>query len=56
MYGGISLLGLFVIKLGLASTYTISTFGPKLSIQNKTKAMKSKMKAMILAHNNRIIS
>jgi hypothetical protein len=40
-----SLMGLFMITLGLASTYAITTFGPKLSLQSKIKAMKSKMKA-----------
>jgi hypothetical protein len=56
MCGGISLMGLFIVALGLASTYAITKFGPNLSIQNKIKAMKSKMKDMMLVHNNQIIS
>jgi len=34
----------------------ITTFGPNLSMQNKMKAMKAKMKEMMLAHNNQIMS
>jgi hypothetical protein len=56
MCGGISVMGLFMITAGLASVYTITTFGPKLSLQNKIKAMRTKMKDMVLAHNNQIIS
>jgi hypothetical protein len=56
MCGGLSLMGLFMITLGLASTYAITTFGPKLSVQNKIKAMKTKMKTLMLAHNNQVIS
>jgi hypothetical protein len=55
MRGGISLMGLFMITAGLA-TYAITTFGPKISLQNKIKAMKSKMKGLIVAHNNQVIS
>jgi purine-cytosine permease-like protein len=51
MCGGVSLVGLLMLTLGLAGTYAITTFGPKLSLQNKIKPMKSKMKAMMLVHN-----
>lgn len=51
MCGGVSLIGLLMITLGLAGTYAITTFGPKLSLQNKIKAIKSKIKAMMLVHN-----
>ena len=50
------MMGLFMAIAVLATTYTIATFGPKLSLQNKIKAMKAKMKELILAHNNQIIS
>jgi hypothetical protein len=56
MCGGISLMGLFMVTAGLAAVYGITTFGPKLSSQNKIKAMKAKMKELMLAHNNQIIS
>jgi hypothetical protein len=56
MCGGISLMGLFMVTAGLAAIYAITTFGPKLSLQNKVKAMKAKMKELILAHNDQIIS
>lgn len=56
MCGGISLMGLFMITAGLATTYAITTFGPKISLQNKIKAMKSKMKGLMVAHNNQVIS
>ena len=56
MCGGISIMGLFMVTAGLAAVYGITTFGPKLSLQNKVRAMKAKMKALILAHNNHIIS
>jgi len=56
MCGGISIMGLFMVTAGLAAIYGITTFGPKLSLQNKVRAMKAKMKALILAHNNHIIS
>ena len=49
-------MGLFMITAGLAATYAITTFGPKLSLQNKIKAMKAKIKEMMLAHNDQIIS
>jgi hypothetical protein len=44
-------MGPFMVTAGLAATYGIATFGPKLSFQNKIKSMKSKMKEMVLAHN-----
>jgi hypothetical protein len=56
MCGGISLIGLFMMTAGLAAIYDITTFGPKLSLQNKIKAMKAKMKELTLAHNNQVIS
>jgi|tagenome__1003787_1003787.scaffolds.fasta_scaffold20260943_2 hypothetical protein len=56
MCGGIFTMGLFMITAGLAATYAITTFGPKLSLQNKIKAMKAKIKEMMLAHNDQIIS
>jgi hypothetical protein len=56
MCGGLSLMTLFIITLGLVSTYGITTFGPKLSMQNKAKAMKAKIKELMLAHNNQVIS
>jgi hypothetical protein len=56
MCGGISLMGLFMVTAGLAAIYAITTFGPKLSLQNKVKAMKAKMKELILAHNDQVIS
>jgi hypothetical protein len=56
MCGGISMIGLFMVTAGLAATYGIATFGPKLSLQNKIKVMKTKMKELMLAHNNQIIS
>jgi hypothetical protein len=56
MCGGTSMMGLFMVTAGLAATYAITTFGPKLSMQNKIKAMKSKTKAMMLVHNNHFIS
>jgi hypothetical protein len=56
MCGGISVIGLFMITAGLAAVYGITTFGPKLSLQNKVKVMKAKIKELILSHNNQIIS
>jgi hypothetical protein len=56
MCGGIFTMGLFMITAGLTATYAITTFGPKLSLQNKIKAMKAKIKEMMLAHNDQIIS
>ncbi len=50
------MMGLFMVTAGLAAVYAITTFGPKLSLQNKIKAMKAKMNEMVLAHNNQIIS
>jgi hypothetical protein len=55
MCGGIYMMSLFMIAAGLAATYTITTFGPKLSLQNKTRSMKARMKELMLAHNNRVI-
>ncbi|MFL6360960.1 MAG: hypothetical protein ACJ72V_16690 [Nitrososphaeraceae archaeon] len=56
MCGGISIMGLFMVTAGLAAVYGITTFGPKLSLQNKVKTMRAKMKELMLAHNNQIIS
>jgi hypothetical protein len=56
MCGGISMMGLFMVTAGLASMYAIATFGPKLSLQNKIKAMKAKIKELMLAQNNQVIS
>jgi hypothetical protein len=56
MCGGISMMGLFMVTAGLASLYAITTFGPKLSLQNRVKAMKAKMKEMMLPRNNQVIS
>ena len=56
MCGGISMMGLFMVTAGLAAIYGITTFGPRLSLQNKIKAMKAKMKELMLAHNNQVIS
>jgi hypothetical protein len=56
MCGGMSMMGLFMVAAGLAAVYGITTFGPKLSLQNNIKAMKAKMKELMLAHNNQIIS
>jgi hypothetical protein len=49
-------MGLFMATAVLAAIYGITTFGPKLSLQNKIKAMKAKMKELMLAHNHQIIS
>jgi hypothetical protein len=43
MCGGISIMGLFMVTAGLAAVYGITTFGPKLSLQNKIRAMKARM-------------
>jgi hypothetical protein len=56
MCGGISMMGLFMITAGLAAVYGIATFGPRLSLESKVKVMKAKMKQLMLAHNNQIIS
>jgi hypothetical protein len=56
MCGGISMMGLFMVTAGIVSTYGIATFGPKLALQNKIKLMKAKMKELMLAHNEQIIS
>jgi hypothetical protein len=53
MCGGISLMGLFMATAGIATIYTIATFGPKLSLQTNIKA---KMKELVLACNDQIIS
>ncbi|HJT48962.1 MAG TPA: hypothetical protein VJ729_12335 [Nitrososphaeraceae archaeon] len=56
MCGGISMMGLFMVAAGIVATYGIATFGPKLSLQNKIKTTKTKMKELLLTHNDRIIS
>jgi hypothetical protein len=56
MCGGISMMGLFMVTAGLAAIYAITTFGPKLSLQNKIKATKARIKDLMLAHNNQVIS
>jgi hypothetical protein len=33
---------LFMVAAGLASVYDITTFGPKLFLQNKVKVLKAK--------------
>jgi hypothetical protein len=38
------------------AVYGITTFGPKLSLQHKIKAMKAKTTELIRSHNNQIIS
>jgi hypothetical protein len=43
MCGGISTMGMLMITAGLATIYAITTFGPKLCLQNKVRAMKAKM-------------
>jgi hypothetical protein len=51
------MMGLFMVMAGLAALYGITTFGPKISLRHKVKAMKAKMKELLLlAHNNQIIS
>ena len=50
------MMGLFIVTAGLASMYAVTTFGPRLSLQNKIKATKAKMKELMLAHNNEVIS
>jgi hypothetical protein len=49
-------MGLFIVMSGLAATYGITSFGPKLSLQSKIKAMKANIKELVLAQNNQIIS
>jgi hypothetical protein len=56
MCGGISMMGLFMLTAGIASIYSITTFGPKLSLQNKIKTMKAKVKELMLAHNHQVIA
>jgi hypothetical protein len=56
MCGGMSLMGLFMATAVLGTTYAITTFGPKLSLQNKLRIMRAKVKEMMLAHNNQVIS
>jgi hypothetical protein len=53
--GSSSLFGLFMIALGLAGAYGITTYGPKLSLQNRIKSLKLRVKTSMLLHN-RIIS
>ena len=50
------MMGLFTATAVLATIYTIATFGPQLSLQNKIKARKAKMKELMLARNDQIIS
>jgi hypothetical protein len=50
------MMGLFMATAVLATIYTIATFGPKLPLQNKIKAMKAKMKELMLAHNDQVIA
>ena len=56
MCGGISMMDLFMVTAVLVTIYTIATFGLKLSMQNKIKTMKAKVKELMLAHNNQIVS
>ena len=49
-------MGLFTATTVLASIYAITTFGPRLSLQDKIKTMKAKMKEIVLAQNNQVIS
>jgi len=56
MCSGISLTGLFMATAVLASIYTITTFGPRLSLQDKIKTVRTKMKEIMLAHNHQVIS
>jgi hypothetical protein len=51
MCGGVSLMWLFMLGLGLAGTYAITTFGPKLSLPSKVKGIKTRMKTFTLAHD-----
>jgi hypothetical protein len=55
-FWGLVGVALAIATAGLAATYGIITFGPKLALQNKVKAMKTKVKELMLAHNNQIIS
>jgi hypothetical protein len=54
MCGGISLMWLFMLGLGLAGTYAITTFDAKSSLPSKVKAIKTRMKSFALAHNEAI--
>ncbi|HZA06902.1 MAG TPA: hypothetical protein VE619_04285 [Nitrososphaeraceae archaeon] len=49
-------MGLFMATAALATVYGVTTFGPKLFMQDKVKAMKAKVKELMLAHNNHIVS
>jgi hypothetical protein len=49
-------MGLFMATAGIATIYTVAAFGPKLSLQNRIKAIKAKTKELMLVHNNQIIS
>jgi len=40
-----------MIALGLAGTYGIMIFGPKLCLQNRIKALKLRVKTSMLLHN-----
>jgi hypothetical protein len=46
--GEISMTGLFMVTARLAAVYGIAIFGPRLSLQNKIKAMKAKMNELML--------
>jgi hypothetical protein len=50
MCGEISMTGLFMVTAGLVAVYGIAIFGPKLSLQNKIKAMKAKMKELLFCY------
>jgi hypothetical protein len=50
------MMGLFMATAVLATIYTVATFGPRLSLENKVKVIKAIMKELMLAHNNQIIS
>jgi hypothetical protein len=41
---------------GIVSTYGIATFSPKLSLQDRVKAMKAKMNELMLARDNQVIT
>ena len=56
MCSGISIMGLCMVTVGLAAIYGIATLAPKLSLQNMTKAVKAKMKGLMLAHNKHTFS
>jgi hypothetical protein len=45
-------MGLFMVTAEIVATYGFAIFGPKLSLQNKIKTMKAKMKVLLLTHND----